>query len=182
LITGLIRIGHFPSLSGCIILDDKVVWSKGYGFYDIENRKPATEYTTYIVASISKTITGAALMQLYDKGLFGLDDDVNEYLPFSLRNPNFPDIPITFRMLLSHSSSLNIAPDSFSWSNFSRDPPVSWYPYPWIEEYVVPGGKYYDPEVWNSEYPPEEKTDYANVNFVVCAFLVEILSHEPFIE
>lgn len=182
LIALLMRVGHFPSLSVCIVLDNEVVWSRGYGVYDINNMKPATEYTTYMTCSISKTITGAALMHLYDQGLFNLDDDVDDYLPFSLRNPNFPDYPITFRMLLSHSSSLNNDPESFYWFNYSVDPPVIGYPYPWLEEYVLPEGKYYVPEIWNEKNPPGETAKYANVNFVICAFLVEILSGESFID
>jgi CubicO group peptidase (beta-lactamase class C family) len=39
------RLSKFPSLSACIIDGDKVIWSKGYGFYDLENKKPATEHT-----------------------------------------------------------------------------------------------------------------------------------------
>ncbi len=60
-----------------------------------------------VIASISKTITATAVMQLWEQGLFELDDDVNDYLPFNVRNPNHPDVPITFRMLLTHTSSIN---------------------------------------------------------------------------
>ena len=178
----LMRIGHFPSLSACIIKDDEVVWAKGYGYYDIENRKPATKDTVYIACSISKTITGTAIMQLYEQGLFELDDDVNDYLPFNLRNPHFPDESITFRMLLSHSSSLNTDPESFYWLNFTEDPPISWYPYPWIEEYIVPGGGYYVSGIWNEDYPPGEPVMYSNANFVIISYLVEILSGDSFID
>jgi CubicO group peptidase (beta-lactamase class C family) len=95
-ITILLKIGHYPSLSSCIIKNTKVIWMKEYGLYDIENQKQATKQTIYLVASITKTITSTALMQLYEQGLFDLDDDVNNYLPFDLRNPNFPDDNITF--------------------------------------------------------------------------------------
>lgn len=103
LITILLKIGHYPSMSACIIKNTTVVWAKGYGLYDIEQQKQATEHTIYVVASITKTITSTALMQLYEQGFFHLDDDVNKYLPFHLRNPNFPNDPITIRMILSHS-------------------------------------------------------------------------------
>lgn len=103
----IMKIAGFPSLATCIIKDNQIVWSKGYGYYDISNQKPATVDTVYILASITKTIVGTAIMQLYEKELFDLDDDVNVFLPFDLRNPNFLEDPITFRMLLSHTSSLN---------------------------------------------------------------------------
>jgi CubicO group peptidase (beta-lactamase class C family) len=63
-----IRLARFPSLSACIIEGDEVTWSKGYGFYDSENRKPATENTIYNIAQITKTVTGTALMQLWEQG------------------------------------------------------------------------------------------------------------------
>ena len=101
----LMRRGHFPSISTCIIKNDQVVWSKGYGFSNKEEGILATENTVYQIASVTKTVTGTALMQLYDQGHFNLDDNVNDYLPFNLINPNFPEHLITFRMLLSHQTS-----------------------------------------------------------------------------
>ena len=181
--TYLMEYGHFPSLSACIIIDDEVVWAKAYGFYDLENSKSATIDTIYMVASISKTITGTALMQLYDQELFDLDEDVNNYLPFSLRNPNHPDNPITFRMLLSHTSSLAVdsSLSHYWWANWSGDLPISWYPYPWLEEYLTPDGKYYNSIIW-SESKPGESLIYANINFDLTAYLVELISGQPFHE
>jgi CubicO group peptidase (beta-lactamase class C family) len=178
----LIKLALYPSLSACIINGDEVTWSNSYGFYDLDNRKSATENTIYNIASISKTFTGTALMQLYDQGLFDLDEDVNNYLPFNLRNPNFPDDPITFRMLLSHSSSLNIDSSDYYWLNFSADPPLSFYPYPWLEEHLIPGGKCYYSGRWSSNYRPGEYSMYANINFDIICFLVELISGENFVD
>ena len=161
-------LAKFPSLSACIINGDEVTWSNEYGFYDLENKKSATENTIYNMGSISKTITGTALMQLWEQGLFDLDEDVNNYLPFSLRNSNFPDDPITFRMLLTHSSSLNTESGQagliYSWTNFSADPPFEGYPYPWLEEHLTPGGKWYYSGRWSSTYRPGDFNMYAKVN------------------
>ena len=177
----LMKLSKFPSLSTCVIEGDEVTWSKGYGFYDLENKKPATANTLYNIASITKTITGTALMQLWEQGLFSLDEDVNNYLPFSLRNPNYPNDPITFRMLLSHSSSLNYDRNEYYWLNFSADPPFSFYPYPWLEEFLTPGGKWYYSEIWSSTYRPGEYNMYANVGFDLIGYLVELISGEEFI-
>jgi CubicO group peptidase (beta-lactamase class C family) len=180
LIIILLKIGHYPSMSACIIRNTTLIWEKGYGLYDIEQHKPATEHTIYTVASITKTITSTALMQLYDQGLFGLDDDVDQYLPFNLRNPNFPDEPITIRMLLSHSSSLNPDPDSYHWFNFSQPPPIPWYPDPWLREYLLPNGTFYTPEIWSTTYPPGEHMQYANINYDLVGSLVQLISGEPY--
>jgi CubicO group peptidase (beta-lactamase class C family) len=177
------KIAGLPSLSACIIKDDQMIWSKGYGYYDRSKQKPATPDTIYVIASITKTIVGTALMQLYEKGLFNLDDDVNTFLPFDLRNPNFPDDPITFRMLLSHTSSLNEnTQDQYYWYNFSGDPPFSFFPEPYLREFLVPGGRYYDTSVWNTTYRPGEYRMYANVGFDLISYLVELISGEPFLE
>ena len=179
----LMKLAGFPSLSTCIIKDNHIIWSKGYGYYDRAERKHATTNTIYIIASITKTIVGTALMQLYDKGLFNLDDDVNTYLPFNLRNPNFPDDPITIRMLLTHTASLNDHDTpQYYWGNFSGDPPFSFFPEPYLREYLLPGGRYYDPSIWNTTYRPGEYRMYANVGFDLISYLVELISGEPFLE
>ena len=55
------------------------------------------------IGSISKTVTATAAMQLWEKGKFELDDDINQYLPFSVRNPLHPGNLISFRSLLDPS-------------------------------------------------------------------------------
>ncbi len=182
LITILLKIGHYPSMSACIIKNTTVVWSKGYGLYDIAQQKQATNQTIYVVASITKTITSTALMQLYEQEFFGLDDDINMYLPFNLRNPNFSNDPITIRMILSHSSSLSPDPLSYHWFNCSQPPPIPWYPSPWLEEYLRPGGAYYSPQIWDTKHHPGEHMQYANINFDLAAYLVQLFSGQPFHE
>ena len=178
----LMKIAHKPSIAAGIIYDDNLVWSKGYGFYDLENQKKTNEDILYLQASVSKTVTATALMQLYDKGLFDLDDDVNDYLPFNLRNPNHPEDPITIKMILSHRSSL--ADDNLYWialSYLPGDPDVEGFPYPWLEDYLVPGGNGYSLSTW-SDAIPGENFYYANIGFSIIAYLVEILSNQNFNE
>lgn len=178
----LMKIGHRPSVGAGIIYNDTLVWSQGYGFYDLENQKPATKDTLYLQASVSKTITATALMQLYEQGKFKLEDDVNKYLPFELRNPNHPNLPITIEMILSHRSSL--ADDNLYWlclSYIPGDPDVPSYPDPWLKEYLTPNGSAYSPSTW-STYKPGEKYLYANVGFSLIGYLVEIFSGQDFNE
>jgi len=179
-ITLMMKFAHKPSVSCCIIINDSVAWSKAYGFYDINNNKPATTDTLYLTASVSKTVTATALMQLYEQGLFDLDDDVNNYLPFSLRNPFYPETPITFRMLLSHRSSL--ADDNFFWlclSYIPGDPDIPDYPYPWLKEYLTSNGSAYSSRVWSNS-PPGSKLYYANIGYSLIGYLVELLSGQTF--
>jgi len=178
--TKLMGMAHMSALSAAIVKNNEVVWAKGFGLYDRENNKEADEKTIYLVASISKTFTATALMQLYEKGYFKLDDDVSNYLPFTLRNPNYPDKPITFRMLLAHQSSLAEDPPGF-YAYIPGDLEVEGYPYPWLEEYLVPGGINYIPQIW-TDLPPGEEMNYANVGYGLLGYLVERISGKPFEE
>jgi CubicO group peptidase (beta-lactamase class C family) len=175
LIEGLMRIGHIPSLSCSIVKGRKILWAKGYGIYEIEQEKYANETTLYMIASISKTITATALMQLYEKGKFQLDEDISNYLPFRVRNPNHPDVPITFRMLLAHQSSLAEEPPVHY--HFEGDCPIPLYP--WLESYLVPGGENYTCKVWSQDRPGE-KFHYSNVGYALIGYLVERISGKPF--
>ena len=170
------KSGHMPSLSTCIVKNDEVIWSKTYGSSDIRSGKEASDDTIYLVGSISKPVTATALLQLYEQGLFDLDEDVNDYLPFNLRNPKYPDVPITFRMLLAHQSSLGDKEIStylfFSFLNHDR---------PWLEEYLVPGGAKYTPKVWR-DYAPGERSYYSSLGFELLGYLIELISNQTFEE
>jgi len=178
LIRAVMKLGHMPSISAAIIKDDELVWAKGYGTCNIERGINADVDTIYLVASISKTFTATAIMQLQEKGMLNIDDDVNKYLPFSLRNPNYPDKPITIRMLLSHTSSLNSDPPTF-YAYIPGDPEIEDYPYPWLKEYLLPDGSIYIPQVW-ADYAPGEEMRYANVGYGILGYVVERVSDMSF--
>ena len=170
----LMKLAHMPSLSTCVIKNESVVWSKSYGYYDLKNKKLATQNTIYMVASISKMFTAIAIMQLWEQGLFDLDDDVNDYLPFELRNPHYPDVPITFRMLLAHQSSLG-NPEFSLFFYFS----LLGYPYDWFNEYLNPNGSIYNTRLWN-DYKPGEKHTYSSIAYAILGYLVEQISGESY--
>lgn len=165
--------GHMPSISACIIKNDSVVWSNNYGFYDVKNNKEPTDQTVYMAASISKTVTATAIMQLWEQGLFDLDEDVNNYLPFQLKNPKYPDIPITFRMLLAHQSSLSDKQIAlFIFFSIFNLPKAK------FEEYLIPGGSIYNPRNW-IDAPPGEDLCYSSIGYEILGYLIELLSDQP---
>ncbi|WP_239019188.1 serine hydrolase domain-containing protein [Novacetimonas pomaceti] len=67
---------------------------------------PVGPDTLFRIASISKLVTTIGLMELVEQGRISLDGDISDYLGFRVRNPDFPDAPITVRMLLNHTSTL----------------------------------------------------------------------------
>ncbi|MHA2032301.1 MAG: serine hydrolase domain-containing protein, partial [Candidatus Kariarchaeaceae archaeon] len=83
---------HIPGVAALIVKDDSVIWSGNYGYADIARDKLVSDSTLWSVYSISKLVTATALMQLWEQGLFHLDDSVNSYLPQTLQfvNPNHP--------------------------------------------------------------------------------------------
>lgn len=175
LIQSLMSLAHMSALSVAIVKGNTLVWSQGYGMYDRENEKLAQNTTIYLIASISKTFTATALMQLYEQGLFDLDDDINDYLPFSVRNPNYPAEKITFRMLLAHQSSLSTDIPTFVFRIMPAELEIGGYPSPFFQEFLVPGGVYYKPQIWTTSHPGETMY-YANMGFGLLGYLVEILS------
>ena len=98
---------HIPSVSAAVVKEGRLIWSNGYGWADIGRGIPATDTTLYMLASVSKTLTGAALMQLSEDGRCDLDQSINNYLPFTIVNPNHPTATMTVRQVLAHTSSLN---------------------------------------------------------------------------
>lgn len=178
-----VKEDNVPGVSACIVKGDKLVWSKGFGWSDIEKKNPMTTDTIQNIGSISKTVTATAIMQLWEKGRFKLDDDVNEYLSIKVRNPRFPDVPITFRQLLTHRSSIKDGP-SYGESYACGDPTISLKD--WIKEYFMPRGKYYDGEknfhIWKPgvETVPKGPRAYTNVGFGLLGYLVEVISGMDF--
>ena len=93
-----------PGLSLTLTQNGKVIYSRGYGHRDIENRKPATENTLYGIGSVTKSFTSMAIMQLSEKGLIDINSPVNEYLKEF--HPDSDSGNTTIAHLMSHSSGI----------------------------------------------------------------------------
>ena len=116
-----------------------------------------TADTCFRVASVTKFVTAVGLMTYYDRGAFGLDDDIRTVLPMMpITNPAFPDVPITPRHILSHTSS------------FSGD---ANYTTPAWEKITRPENKYY-----TRRHAPGTHYEYSNMNGAVFGSMVEALS------
>ena len=98
------------SLSALVIRGGQVVFEGHYGQRvvtdgKVNHGKAADHDTLYRMASISKLVTTIGAMRLVDAGRLDLDADIGQYLGYAVRNPHFPNVPITTRMLLTHTSS-----------------------------------------------------------------------------
>jgi CubicO group peptidase (beta-lactamase class C family) len=88
-----------PAYSAAIVKDQKVIWAKGFGYADLENKIPATEHTAYHLASLTKTFGSTILLQLVQEGKVKLDDPVSKY-GITLESEGV----IRVRHLFSHTS------------------------------------------------------------------------------
>lgn len=167
---------NVPGLAACIVHQDRIVWSNGYGFANRTTKSPFTpDGTLFQIASITKTITATAIMQLRDRGLFALDDDVNAFLPFSVRNPRHTERPITFRHLLTHTSSID--DDDCIYALYTTGDPARS-----LEEvvtaYFTPGGTLWRPSNF-LKTAPGEKNSYSNAGFALLGYLIELIMERP---
>ncbi len=108
---------RIPGISMGIVYDQELIWSRGFGYADIERKAPATPQTIYSICSISKLFTSISILQLRDRGLLRLDDPVSKHLPwFNIEQVHKDSPPITIEALLTHSSGLPRESDSPYWS------------------------------------------------------------------
>jgi CubicO group peptidase (beta-lactamase class C family) len=115
------------------------------------------------LASVSKLVTALGVMRLVEAGRLDLDRDVSDYLGWRLRHPDYPDTPITLRLLLSHRSGLMDGDDL----------------------YLIPlgetvRGRLGDVRVWDRAHAPGSFYRYTNLNFPVVASVMEAATGERF--
>jgi CubicO group peptidase (beta-lactamase class C family) len=100
-----------PGFAVALVHHDKVLYQKGFGYADKDTKRPFTDTTIQNIGSITKTLIAVSLMQLVEQGKIQLEDDINQYLPFKISNPYFPNEKITIRQLATHTSSLTDGKD-----------------------------------------------------------------------
>jgi CubicO group peptidase (beta-lactamase class C family) len=113
-IQSIMQSSPVVGLSVAVVKNNKVIYNQAFGFKDVEKQLPLTNESIFRIASISKSFTTTAIMQLVANKQISLDQDVSELVGFKVRNPKFPNTVITLKMLLSHRSSINDSEGYFS--------------------------------------------------------------------
>lgn len=164
--SGIVGVG------AALIIDQQVVWSKGYGYADRENKLPFSINTIMNIGSISKTFTGVCLMKAVEEKKLNLDEDINHYLPFRIVNPFFPDEKITLRQIATHTSTIAdqypLYDSTYYYGGDSPEPLGEF-----LKNYFVPGGKYYAKENFLNNKPGTFR-EYSNIAAGLAGYIVEL--------
>lgn len=169
---------NIPGMATVIVKGGEIVWRKGYGLADVAGNVPVTDSTIFALASISKLFTGTALMQLAEDGQIDLDGPINAHMPFDVVNPNHPGTAITFRMLMTHTSSIQ---DNYGvMDNYysEGDPTIPLAEL--MERYFSPSGADYDAQNNFLTSAPGAALEYSNIATALAGYLVERVAQTPF--
>jgi len=147
--------------SVAVVKNDRIIYTHSFGLKDVDKKLPLSDQDIFRIASISKSFSATAIMQLVEAGKISLDDDFGDLVGFSIRNPKFPDQKITLKMALSHTSGLNDSQGYLSFDVINPDKNPNW-------------AKCYN------DYPPGSKFDYCNLNFNLIGAIIEKKSGERF--
>jgi CubicO group peptidase (beta-lactamase class C family) len=161
-IANAVYAGPVPSSARIDFTASHITATAVTGEADRRTQRPLSIDDPVRIASISKLEVALAVLKLVERGKVSLDRDVSDYLGWPLRNPSFPDTPITLQLLLSHQSSLTDDAD-----------------------YLIPvdqtvRAKLADPKAWDRAHKPGTWFRYTNLNFPVIAGVLEVASGERF--
>ncbi len=166
-----------PAVGAIIFKDNQILHEGYYGKSNVAQDLDLAADHLFLIASISKTVTAVALLRLYDEERFDLDDPINDYLSFPVVNPN-SSTPITFRMVLTHSSSIIDGDNLYGNKTFNGDTPLALKPF--MESYLKVGGSRYDAEANFAEAAPGTEFSYSNAGSALIGVLVEEISGMSF--
>jgi len=147
-----------------VVKDGQVLFQKGYGYADVEEKKPVlADQTLFRPGSISKLFTATAVMQLVEQGKLDLDRDVNDYLDFSIPK-TYPE-PVTLRQLLTHTGGFQETLKNLFVAH---------------ETDIKPLRTYLVNEMPARIFPPGKIPSYSNYGFTLAGYIVERVSGEKF--
>jgi CubicO group peptidase (beta-lactamase class C family) len=175
-----------PSAAVAVVRGHRVVFSSAAGWADRERGIRATPETAYMLASVSKTVTCAGIMSLWEQGRLDLDADVNDVLPFAVHIPAAPAVPVTLRTLLTHTSAIRDrytvwgTPTSNPTLYFHGDSPIALGEFE--ASYLVPNGSRYRREANFYERRPGKAYTYSNLAVALAGYVAEAASGVDFDE
>ena len=163
-----VKENRIPGAAVGVVHEGELVWSKGIGYADLAKKRRSTPKGLYRIASITKTFTASAIMQLRDEGKLSLDDPAITYLPELVKaaSPFGPIESLTIRRMLSHESGLQSEPPGTDWTlvRYESDPGATLARVAEISTTV----------------PPSLQWKYSNLAYQLLGEIVERVSRTPY--
>ena len=160
-ITAIMKKHDVVGMSVVVVKEGDIVYSNAFGLKDIDSNTPLQESDLFRIASISKSFSATAILQLIEAKKVSLDADFSDLVGFRVRNPKYPDRKITLKMVLSHTSSINDSQGYFNLDVINPEKNKDW-------------AKSYN------NYAPGKGYQYCNLNFNLVGAVIEKLSGERF--
>lgn len=145
-----------------VIKNGQPIYAQSFGYKNLEQKTPLGLTDVFRIASISKSFTATALMQLVEQGRITLQDDIGDLVGFPVRNPQFPDTKITLEMVLSHTSSISDKNGYFTL------------------DAIRPQAENNDWQQSYNDYAPGTRYQYCNLNYNMAGAILERLTGENF--
>lgn len=162
-ITDIIKKYKVVGLSVAVVKKDSLIYQHAFGLKDLDSQIALTDKDIFRIASISKSFSATAIMQLVEQGKLSLSDDFSKLIGFKIRNPKFPEKIITLKMVLSHTSSINDGEGYFNLDAINPDKNPNW-------------AKCYN------NYEPGKGYQYCNLNYNMIGAVIEKVSGQRFDE
>jgi len=148
---------NIPGMAIAIVSDNEILFEKGYGYANIENKLKVDEHTLFAVASNSKAFTASAIAKLVDAGQLKWDDKVIDYIPYFKLYDAYVTAHFTIEDLLSHRSGLK---------TFSGD--LLWYGSDLSPKEIIESAQYLEPA-----YEYRTTFGYSNIMYLVAGQIIE---------
>lgn len=165
-----VRKSNIAGSSFYVVQDGRTVAADHLGEQDADAHVPVDARTIYHWASVTKTMTGVAILQLRDRGLLSLDDPITKYVPelMAVHNPFGDTGAITLRQLMSHSAGFRSG--TWPWRDHDWQPfePASWTQLAAMMPYT------------RVEFEPGSRFGYSNPGIVYLGQVIERLSGEDY--
>jgi CubicO group peptidase (beta-lactamase class C family) len=162
---------HLPNAAVVVVSDGEVVFQKGYGYADLEERRlVVADDTLFRVGSVSKLFIWTALMHLVEQGKLDLNADVNQYLDFQIPKTllhmrgNFELAPITLTHLMTHTAGFEAYPDEIFRLSYAQ---------------LLPLDQYVRDHLPARVFPPGEIAAYSNYGAALSGYIIQRVSGQP---
>lgn len=194
----LSKTADFNGFGVAIVGPEGMLYANGFGLADVAKGIPYTERTVQPIASISKTFIGLAVLKAQELGKLKLDDPIVKHLTFPVVNPHRPEVPITVRHLVTHTSTILDKENYLFRSWILRDtanlaynlaldigecrfsaPTTAVSMEEFLRRYLSPDGPWYSDSAF-ADLKPGERFDYSNIGATLAALVVEKATGMPF--